>query len=172
MRYGHSSRPKKKSVALTDSQRRIATATAAATALAGPCEGLRQYAYRDVTGLPTICMGSTKGVKMTDFRTIPECNAMLTVEMRAKVEAVEKCHPGLPVSVLAAMSDAAYNLGEGVICDRSHTVAQYLYKGDFLQGCNALPLYDKARVAGVLVALPGLTKRRGLERGICLRDIS
>jgi lysozyme len=51
---------------------RKAAAMAVATALAAPAEGLRQYAYRDPVGLPTICFGSTAGVKMGDFRTVPK----------------------------------------------------------------------------------------------------
>ena len=37
-----------------------AAALAIATAIAMPAEGLRQWAYRDPVGLPTICFGSTK----------------------------------------------------------------------------------------------------------------
>lgn len=146
-----------------------AAALVLATALAAPAEGLRQYAYRDVTGLPTICMGSTKGVKMGDFRTIPECRAMLTAEMLATVEAVDKCAPGLPVNVLAAFSDAAYNLGPVIACNSSKsTAARLLQRGDIAGACNQLTQWDKARVAGILVPLPGLTKRRGMERDLCL----
>ena len=146
-----------------------AAALVLATALAAPAEGLRQYAYRDVTGLPTICMGSTKGVKMGDFRTITECKAMLTAEMLATVEAVDKCAPGLPVNVLAAFSDAAYNLGPVIACNPSKsTAARLLQRGDIAGACNQLTQWDKARVAGILVPLPGLTKRRGMERDLCL----
>ena len=155
----------------TNKQRIVATAAIAAS-IAAPCEGLRQWAYKDVTGLPTICFGHVDTVKMGDFRTLPECKAMLTDEMIATVEAVDKCHPGLPNSVLAAFSDAAYNLGTGVACDRSRTAAQYLYRGNLLEACNALTMYNKARVAGVLVALPGLTKRRAIEKDICLKGLS
>jgi GH24 family phage-related lysozyme (muramidase) len=86
---------------------RKATALALAVAIAVPAEGLRQAAYRDVTGLPTVCFGSTQGVKMGDFRTVPECKALLTKEMSHVIETVDRCRPGLPPEVLAAFSDTA-----------------------------------------------------------------
>ena len=41
-----------------------------ATALAVPAEGLRQKAYKDPVGIPTVCFGSTKGVKMGDYAMV------------------------------------------------------------------------------------------------------
>lgn len=145
---------------------------AAATAIAVPMEGLRQYAYRDVTGLPTVCFGSTKGVKIGDFRTVPECKAMLTEEMTGYINAVDKCQPGLPPEVLAAFSDAAYNLGTTIACNtNASTAARLLKSGDFRGACNQLQRWDKARVGGVMVTLPGLTKRRAMERDLCLSGL-
>lgn len=152
------------------SSRKIAIAAALATAIAVPAEGLRQYAYRDATGLPTICFGSTAGVKMGDFRTVPECKALLTKEMGHVIETVDRCRPGLPPEVLAAFSDAAYNLGEHIACDSNRsTAARMLAAGDIAGACNQLPRWSKAKIAGVLVDLPGLVKRRELERQLCLQ---
>lgn len=149
-----------------------AIALTLATALAVPMEGLRQWAYRDVTGLPTICFGSTVGVKMGDFRTVPECKALLTKEMSHVIETVDRCRPGLPPEVLAAFSDAAYNLGEHIACDGNRsTAARMLLRGDIRGACDQLPRWNRARVAGVSVQLPGLTKRREMERQLCLRGI-
>lgn len=152
---------KKKALALT-----------LATALAVPMEGLRQYAYRDPVGIPTVCFGSTAGVKMGDFRTIPECKALLTKEMSDVIETVDRCRPNLPPEVLAAMSDFAYNVGNRAVCDPAYsTPARRLAAGDIAGACEALLPWNKARVAGVLVPLPGLTKRRAMERDLCLRGI-
>lgn len=156
-----------------DKTRRRATALTLAACIAAPCEGLRQYAYKDVTGLPTICMGSTKGVKMGDFRTVAECKAMLTQEMTDVVQAVDTCRPGLPAPVLAAFADAAYNLGEKIACDPARsTAARKLKAGDIAGACNELPRWDRATVAGVSIALPGLTKRRAMERDLCLSGLA
>ena len=68
---------------------RIAIALTAAIALAIPAEGIVQKAYRDPIGLPTICMGHTAGVKMGDFRTLPECQALLTQDMTNAINIVD-----------------------------------------------------------------------------------
>lgn len=153
---------------MTPAQRKAA-ALAIATALAVPAEGLRQYAYRDPIGLPTICFGSTKGVQMGDFRTVPECKALLTKEMLHAVSTVDTCRPGLPINVLAAFSDAAYNVGPHIACDTGRSTAARLLKaGDIVGACNQLPRWSRATVAGVSVQLPGLVKRREMERRVCL----
>lgn len=145
---------------------------ALATAIAVPMEGARQWAYRDPVGIPTICMGSTKGVKMGDFRTMDECKALLTKEMADVINTVDRCQPGLPTEVLAAFSDAAYNLGATIACDTSKSTAARLLKtGKLREACDQLMRWDKARVAGVMVALPGLTKRRAMERDLCLSGL-
>ena len=150
--------------------RRVA-ALSLATALAIPAEGLRQYAYRDPTGLPTICFGSTAGVQMGDFRTVPECKALLTKEMSDVISTVDSCRPGLPINVLAAFSDAAYNIGEHIACDSSKsTAARLLAAGRYDEACEQLPRWSYARVAGVAVQLPGLVKRREMERRVCLGE--
>lgn len=150
-----------------------AIAAALATAIAIPAEGLRQWAYRDPVGIPTICFGSTAGVKMGDFRTVPECKALLTKEMNHVIEAVDRCRPGLPPEVLAAFSDAAYNVGEHIACDGTRsTAARMLASGDIVGACKQLSRWTKAKVAGVLIDLPGLVKRRELDRQLCLRGVN
>lgn len=150
---------------------RRAIAVVLATSIAMPMEGLRQWAYRDPVGLPTICFGSTHNVKLSDFRTVHECKALLTKEMTDVVNAVDKCAPGLPANVLAAFSDAAYNIGEHIACDANKsTAARMLRNGDIKGACNQLLKWDKATVAGVKVVLPGLTKRREMERDLCLQN--
>ena len=151
---------------------RKAAALAIATALAVPAEGLRQWAYRDPVGLPTICFGSTAGVKMGDFRTVPECKALLTKEMLYAVSRLDSCRPGLPINVLAAFSDAAYNIGPHIACDGTRsTAARLLAAGRYAEACGQLPRWNKAKVGGLLVPLPGLTKRREMERQVCLAGL-
>lgn len=146
-----------------------AIAATLACAIAVPMEGLRQKAYRDPVGIPTICFGSTKGVHLGDEKTVAECKAMLTAEMLETVNVVDKCVPNLPAHVLAAFADAAYNVGPVIACDPSKsTAARRLKAGDIRGACDALLAWDKARIGGVLVALPGLTKRRHMERDLCL----
>ena len=156
---------------MTPAQRKAA-ALAVATALAIPAEGLRLAAYRDpAQGIPTICFGSTRGVEMGDTRTVAECKALLTKEMYEAVSGVESCRPGLPVRVLAAFADLSYNVGEYAACDSSKsTAARLLAAGRFDEACQQLPRWNRARVMGVSIPLPGLTKRREMERQVCLGE--
>lgn len=154
-------------------KQRIAAATAVATVFAAPLEGLRQYAYYDPPGILTVCYGSTTDVQKGKRYSIKECKVRLNADMLAAVQAVERCAPGLPENVLAAFGDAAYNIGPAVACDRNRsTAARYLHANRFIDACNQLPRWDRARVAGVMVSLPGLTKRRGLEKELCLKGLT
>lgn len=156
---------------MTPAQRKAA-ALSLATALAVPAEGLRQWAYRDPVGIPTICFGSTAGVTMGDFRTVPECKALLTKDMLYAIQAVDSCRPGLPINVLAAFSDSVYNLGPTIACNKAESAAaRLLAAGDYTAACNQLPRWNKGRVLGVLVPLPGLTKRRKMARDVCLAEV-
>ena len=148
-------------------------ALALATALAVPAEGLRQHAYRDPgPAIATICYGSTAGVKMGDYKTLEQCKAMLNKEMNDAINTVEQCVPGLPVPVLAAFSDAVYNLGPAIACNQSKsTAARLLAAGQLRAACEQLPRWDKSRIAGIAVTLPGLTKRRAAERDLCLQGV-
>ena len=144
-----------------------------ATAMTVPAEGLRQWAYKDPPGIPSICFGSTKGVKMGDFRTIPECHALLTKEMNEVIDAVDNCRPGLPIPVLAAFSDASYNIGTKIACsDTLSTAARMLRTGDYAGACQQLLRWDKTTIMGTRVALPGLTKRRALNRDVCMTGVA
>ena len=146
-----------------------ARAVTLAIALAIPAEGLRQMAYRDPVGIPTICFGSTKGVKMGDTATFEQCRDLLTEEMMVAIIQVDRCVPDAPVPVLAAFADAVYNMGPTIACDKKKsTAARLLADKSWTAACLQLRRWDKARVAGVLVELPGLTKRRKAEEGVCL----
>lgn len=147
-----------------------ALAAILATALAVPAEGLRQVAYFDPPGILTVCRGHTGPDVIKGKRySLKECNQFMTDDMRKAVAAVDTCVPGLPVEVLAAFSDAAFNLGPKVACDLKHSTAARLLKaGQFEAACNQLLRWDKASVMGLMVALPGLTKRRAEDKQLCL----
>lgn len=145
---------------------RLLAAAALATAIAIQAEGLRQYAYRDPPGILTVCYGTTgKDVVAGRKYSLQECRAFLDRDMLKAVQTVEKCQPGLPENVLAAFSDAVYNMGPSVACES--TAARLLRSGKVIEACDQLPRWNKAKVAGVYVELPGLTKRREAERRLC-----
>lgn len=155
-------------------KQRAAAAAVLATIIAVPAEGIRQIAYYDPPGILTVCYGHTGADVVAKRRySMDECRTLLTADMQKAVGHVERCVPGLPVPVLAAFSDAVFNLGPTIACGRaSSTAARMLYTGDLAGACNQLPRWDKARVLGAVVTLPGLTKRRTAERELCLTGVT
>jgi GH24 family phage-related lysozyme (muramidase) len=155
------------------SPQRTAAVVAAAIAIAAPAEGLRQWAYRDPPGILTVCRGHTgPDVRADRLYPLAECDALMDKDMRAAVATVERCAPGLPEPVLVAFADAVFNIGPTIACDRTRsTAARLLAAKRIREACDQLLRWDKASVAGVLVTLPGLTKRRATERERCLQGV-
>lgn len=159
---------------ISDRAKRVAAAAGIAAAMAAPAEGLRRVAYFDPPGVLTVCKGHTgPDVVKGKVYSLAECDKFMTDDMRAAVEKVDRCVPGLPENVLAAFGDAVYNMGPTIACDmKNSTAARYLHAGKLIDACNQLPRWDKARVAGVIVSLPGLTKRRAAGKELCLKGLT
>lgn len=154
---------------MADNKSRLAAVAAVAAMLAVPAEGLMQKAYLDPPGILSVCYGHT-GPDVQRGRTysLAECHELLDKDMLAAVAAVERCAPGLPEPVHAAFADAVYNIGPTVACDtRRSTAARMLRARDLAGACAQLPRWNKASIGGVMVPLPGLTKRREAERDLC-----
>lgn len=155
---------------IPEKHKKKATALAIALSIAAPAEGLRQYAYYDPPGILTVCRGHTgpdvvKGRKYS----LQECDQFFNADMKKAIEEVNRCAPGLPDPVLAAFGDAAYNIGQKIACDTTHSTAARLLKAGKLEAaCNELPKWNKA--AGI--PLPGLTSRRARERQVCLEGLA
>ena len=156
-----------------DKGKRVGAAVALAAAIAIPAEGLRQWAYYDPPGILTVCYGSTTNVQKGVKYSLDECKARLDADMLAAVQAVDRCAPGLPVPVLAAFGVAVYNLGPRIACDTKHSTAARLLKaGDLAGACQQLQRWNKATVAGRMIELPGLTKRRAKEMALCMEGVT
>lgn len=74
-------------------------------------EGLSLTAYKDSAGIPTICYGETKGVKMGQRATLSDCQKQLVQSAGEHAKALD----GLPmqlsdVALLGAL-DFTYNVG-------------------------------------------------------------
>jgi lysozyme len=131
-------------------------------------EGLRQSAYRDVTGIPTICFGETRGVAMGDRKTPEECRAMLEGRLEEFGAEVDRCCPscGATPARKAGSVSFAYNVGSAKFC--TSTYVKKMQRGDVRGACDELLRWNKA--GGVV--MPGLTARREKERGLCLEGIT
>lgn len=141
-------------------------------AIVGGAEGLSLTTYRDPVGIPTICYGETKGIRMGMRKSKPECDAMLLVSLTEHAERMEKCIR-VPVNdnEYSAYLSFAYNTGTANFCNS--TLVRKLNDGDHTGACNELLKWDKARsrITGRMAPLPGLTIRRKNERDLCLKPM-
>ena len=151
--------------------KQAAAASDLAVCIVGPCEGIRHYVYTDPVGIPTYCFGETRNPVLGKSYTTAECNALLTDRTQEAVEMVQQCAPDAPVDVLAAFGSAVYNMGPTIACDVDRSTAARLLKaGEWPRACDQLLRWNKATLpGGAMVTLPGLTKRRMLERETCLK---
>lgn len=74
-------------------------------------EGFSGDAYLDSAGVPTICYGETKGVKMGQKRSLSDCQKQLIESVGEHAKALEGLPMSLPDVVLLGSVDMAYNVG-------------------------------------------------------------
>lgn len=147
-----------------------AAVTALVVGLVGAWEGVRTVAYRDVVGIPTVCFGETRGVKMGDRYTLEECRVMLGEGVKQFEAGMRACltNPdAIPDKPYAAMISVTYNIGYGPKGFCGSSMARRLNAGDIRGACDALLAWNKA--GGRVVA--GLTNRRQDERRLCLEGL-
>ena len=172
--------------------KKSATFAAVVVAAVGGFEGYRSSAYLDPVGIPTICFGETKGVKMGMTKTRAECEAMLADSLAEHEVGMEKClsnHATIPDKPYGAFLSLTYNIGTGAFC--GSTVRKRAEAGDLKGACNAIMSWNKAtfsasaaiaqRARGetctkkadgkYLCTMSGLTKRRDAERAMCLEGL-
>lgn len=139
-----------------------------AVATVGGYEGLRTKAYRDVVGIPTVCFGETRGVKMGDRYTVDECKVMLGGALAEFETGMRRCldaPDAIPDQTYVAFLSLSYNIGEGAFC-RS-TVARRANAGNLKGACDAMLAWNKA--GGRIIK--GLASRRKGERQLCLEGL-
>lgn len=128
-----------------------------------PWEGMENHAYRDIVGIPTLCFGETKGVKMGDYRTDEQCEESLSKELAVYNQAMKK-YVKVPLRPYeeVAYTSFVWNLGETNF--RNSTLLKKLNAGDRAGACNELLKWNRA--GGVEVR--GLTNRRLAEHKTCV----
>lgn len=150
--------------------RLIGTVLALAIGTVGTFEGVRLHTYRDVVGIPTVCFGETRGVKMGDSYTMDECKAMLgdgLVDFEAGIRKCLKAPDAIPDETYVAALSLSYNIGQGSFC--GSTVRKKLDAGDIRGACNAFLSWNKA--GRPLRVIKGLVNRRAEERALCLKGL-
>lgn len=141
---------------------------ALAITLVGQWEGLRTTAYRDIVGVPTICYGETKGVRMGTSRTKAECDAMLMNRLAEFEAGLDRCltvEDRLPNETKVSLVSWSYNIGTGAAC--KSTLVRLANTQQWQAMCDQLPRWNRA--GGRVVR--GLTNRRAAEREMCLRGL-
>lgn len=128
-------------------------------------EGFREKAYRDVTGVPTVGYGETKGITMDSTMTRLEALQRLSESADEHANGMIRCIK-VPVSQgeFDAFLSFTYNVGVGAFC-RS-TLVKKLNKLDYEGACQELLKWTQA--GGKVY--PGLVKRRQQEYNTCIGD--
>ncbi len=125
-------------------------------------EGERLQAYLDPVSIPTICYGSTSGVKLGQTKTPEECRALLTKELGQAFVVVDNAVTShMSEGRRAALASFVYNVGAGKF--RQSTLVRKLNAYD-PTACDELSRWVYAGGK----KLPGLVKRREIERQLCL----
>lgn len=134
-------------------------------------EGVVLKAYLDIVGIPTICAGSTRGVRLGMEKTMAECLDLLEREVAEYRERLHRYFTSatikyrLPPPRDAAYTSTAFNCGVGAI--GKSTATRRLNAGDVAGGCHALTWWNKA--GGRVIR--GLVNRRKREYALCMQGI-
>lgn len=156
-----------------------AAVIAATVAFLPGWEGMDKVAKRDVigTGHPiTYCYGQTAefgAVKPGTRFTKQECDAKLAESLPKYLDGVDRCvHRQVPVKVMSALVDAAWNAGPVRVC-HSPMVAK-INAGNIRAGCDAFNMWivrsDGQVRSGLIDRRAGELHgdKRKSERALCL----
>ncbi len=130
-------------------------------------EGFRSEAYLDSVGVWTIGYGHTMNVKPGDSITEDEADSLLRAELIHYENAVERyVQSELTQNEFDALVSLCYNIGPANFS--KSTVVRFINQGNKRGAAYAFELWDKGRIEGKLVILPGLAVRRRNERDLFL----
>lgn len=137
-------------------------------------EGVRNKAYRDSAGIPTIGIGFIRykvgaragtRVQMQDYLTDDEIKAEFAVQIAAYEDAVaEAVKVALTQSQVNALVSLCYNIGASAF--KRSTVVRELNQRKYQAACKAIGMWNKA--GGRVVK--GLVNRRKAEQVLFFRD--
>lgn len=125
-------------------------------------EGTRLAAYLDTGGVPTICTGSTEGVRLGQRATFEECNARLLRDTTYAGKAVAQCtHVSITQTQYDALVSLAFNAGGGAFCGSE--LVRKLNAGDCLgagREFNDAPQIDRRTGRPRIYQGPPIINRR------------
>lgn len=128
--------------------------------LIGRFEGLSLPAYLDPVGIPTICYGSTQGVRLGQLATFEECNLLLHRDTGKAGQAVARyIHVSVTQGQYDALVSFTYNLG-----------AEYLRISQIRAKLNAGDCMGAAREFNAAPQIDRSTGRPRIWRGAPIKD--
>lgn len=155
-------------------------------------EGKENHAYKDIVGVATICFGTTKGVKMGDYRTDEQCEESLVSELTAYNRAMKK-HVRVELEPYEEIAYTSFVWNVGETNFKNSSLLKKLNAGDREGACRGLMDWNKVTVPDSKTAqayknrgesctvkkdgkysctVKGLTNRRSHEMNVCLKKDS
>lgn len=129
-------------------------------------EGRELVAYLDPVGIPTICEGVTRGVKLGQTATDAECDVHLELEVRTHAADVDRLvEVPLTDNEYAAWVSFVYNVGAPAFA--KSTALRKLNAGDHKGACIEMNRWVYAGGK----KLRGLVRRREAESALCLSGL-
>ncbi|MBB3017730.1 lysozyme [Microvirga lupini] len=133
-------------------------------------EGTILRGHLDPIGIVTACTGHTKTAVLGRPYSAEQCKALLDQDLVEHAQGVLRCTPSLEGKTyqLAAASSFAFNVGVGAYCKSS--IARAFNAGDAITACKRFNENAAGRPQWVSAGgkvLPGLVKRRAIERQMC-----
>lgn len=154
---------------------------AIAAVVVGGFEGVSTIAYKDPLGIPTICYGETRGVRMGQTATMEECETKLAKGL-IEFDAMLMARYGkdywntIPDETRAMFVSMAYNVGPGgkgvkdgfftLKNGNESTISKKVRAGDLHGACLEMPKWDNPKW------LRGIAKRRAVEAKRCLNGLA
>jgi lysozyme len=138
--------------------------SAAGLDLIKACEGFRDRAYRDGSGVWTIAWGHTEGVREGDRCDRAQGEAWLGRDL-ARAEAAVRRQIAVPLSQrqFDALVSFAFNVGPAALA--GSTLRRKLNAGDYAGAADEFRRWVRDATGAVA---PGLVRRRALERALFL----
>jgi lysozyme len=135
-------------------------------------EGFKDQAYIDSDGTPVIGYGLSriagKPVKIGDRIDSKQADAALNAQL-------QEIHQQLDSAIKVELSDrqlsalASLSFNVGIMAIKTSTLVRKINAGDYVGAANEFLRWDKANLRGQIVQMPGLTRRRQVERQLFLQ---
>ncbi len=152
----------------------MASAVAFTSYFESGAKGSRLEAYLDQGGVPTICDGVTRGVKMGMKVTQEWCDQRLIEEIELHTKPLDRIKYQMPDNARIAWGDFILNLGETKTTGNNSTAWRFLVNGDIHRSCNAFLMWKFTAVNKVkrdcsdpASKCGGIWTRRNAQRDLC-----